>query len=214
MEGYFDKQNSHVKFIKILIGIIVSLIIANLLIVGGLISVASNKEVRIQVPQFLENGEYFIGNTQASENVYKMWSRVWINDIANFSYKDLRKKYEGLYPFLDPQTAFQSKSELAKFIKFVEGNYVSQTFDLKTIDVSKVAGGFMKITANGTIKRAIGKEKDDLSGMRYTYEFIAYVKNGQIYINSIKSSFSGLVDVREKEKLKSNEYVNFEEVIQ
>lgn len=212
--AYFDKQDHYKNFIKILAGIIVALVIVNLLIVKALIGVASNKTIQIQVPQFMETGEYVIGNTFANENVFKMWTRVWIQDIASFSYKDLRDRYESIYPFLDPETAFKSKSEMVKFIDFVEANFVTQKFDLKDMTITKLSGGYMKIVAYGTIKRSIGKEKDKLSGMRYAYEFVTYVRNGQVYINSISSSFYGLVDVREKEKLKANKFVNFEEVIQ
>lgn len=212
--AYFEKQESYKGFIKILIGIIVALILVNLLIVKSLIGIASNKTIKLTVPQFLESGDYVIGNTFANKNVYKMWSKVWISEIASFSYKDLRERYNSIYPFLDPQTAFKSKSEVMKFIDFVEANFLTQKFELKDLKVTKLKNGYMKIVAYGSIKRTIGKKKDRLSGMRYAYEFITYVRNGQIYINSISSSFYGLVDVREKEKLKANRFVNFEEVIQ
>jgi hypothetical protein len=212
--AYFDKIENQKSFIKILVGIIVSLILLNLLIVKSLINIAENKNIRIQVPQFMESGEYIIGNTFANENVYKMWVKVWIEDIATFSYKNIAKKYEDLYPFLDPQTAFKSKSEMLKFISFVENNFISQKFKLKNIEVTNLKGGYVKVTAFGTIKREIGNKKDSLNGMRYSYEFICYVRNGQIYINSITSSFYGLVDLKSKDKLRSNKFVNFDEVIQ
>lgn len=212
--GYFEKQESLKIFIKILVSIIIALLLINLLIVKSLISVASNKTINIQVPQFMETGEYVIGNTFANDNVYKMWTRVWVEDIASFSYKDLRDRYNSLYPFLDPETAFKSKSEMLKFIDFVETNFVAQKFDLKDMTLKKMPNGHVKIIAYGSIKRSIGKEKDNLSGMRYSYEFDTYVRNGQIYINSISSAFYGLVDAKEKEKLKANKFVNFEEIIQ
>jgi len=212
--AYFEKTENYKGFIKILVGIIVGLILLNLLIVKSLINIAENKNIRIQVPQFMESGEYVIGNTFANENVYKMWVKVWIEDIATFSYKNIRKKYKDLFPFLDPQTAFKSKSEMIKFITFVENNFISQKFKLKNIEVTKLKGGYVKITAFGTIKREIGNRKDSLNGMRYSYEFICYVRNGQIYINSITSSFYGLVDLKSKDQLRSNKFVNFDEVIQ
>lgn len=212
--GYFEKQESYKGFIKILVGIVAGLVVLNLLIVKSLINVASNKTIQIQVPQFMESGEYVIGNTFANENVFKMWTKVWVQDIASFSYKDLGDRYKSIYPFLDAETGFKSKSEMLKFIQFVESNYITQTFTLKDITVEKMDNGYMKLTAYGTIKRMIGNETDTLSGMRYSYEFITYVRNGQVYINSISSKFEGLVDVREKEKLKENKFVNFEEVIQ
>jgi len=212
--SYFEKQESYKTTIKILVGIIASLVILNLLIVKSLIGVAENKTIKIQVPQFMESGDYLIGNTFANENVFKMWTRVWIQDIGTFSYKDLRQRYESIFPFLDKETAFKSKSEILKFIDFVETNFVTQKFDMKDIKFKKLQGGYVKVTAYGSIKRSIGKQKDKLNGMRYAYEFICYVRNGQIYINSITSSFYGLVDRREKDKLRSNKFVNFDEVIQ
>jgi exosome complex RNA-binding protein Rrp4 len=212
--AYFEKQESYKGFIKVLTGIIAGLIILNLLIVKSLISVASNKTIQIQVPQHMDSGEYVIGNTFASEDVYKMWVRVWAEEIASFSYKDIDKRYESIYPFLDAETAFKSKSEMIKFMKFVQINYVTQTFAIKDVSVEKLNNGYMKIIAHGTVKRSIGNQVDELNGMRYAYEFTTYVRNGQVYINSITSKFEGIVDAREREKLKENKFVNFEEVIQ
>ena len=91
--GYFDKIKKHETFIKILSGIILALIISLLLVVKSLISVASNKTIVVQVPQFMESGNYIIGNTFASESVYKMWGKFFVQDIANFSYQNIRQKY-------------------------------------------------------------------------------------------------------------------------
>ena len=212
--SYFSNSESYKGFIKILIGIIVGLILLNLLIVKSLINLAENKTIKIQVPQFMESGDYVIGNTFANENVYKMWVKVWTEDIASFSYKNIRTKYKDIFPFLDPQTAFKSKSEMLKFIDFIESNFILQKFKLKNIKTQKLRGGFVKVTAFGSIERIIGNKRDKLSGMRYSYEFICYVRNGQIYINSITSSFYGLVDKRSKDRLRTNKFVNFDEVIQ
>jgi len=213
MSGFFSGIDAYKRINKILIGVIVGLVLLNLLIVKSLISIASNKTVQISVPQFLEEGNYIIGSTFASENVYKMWVKVWVESMANFSYKDLAEKYEGIYPFLDTQTAFKSKSEIQKFIKFVQTNYITQSFSVEDLKVEKLKGGFVKVTAFGYIKRKIGSRQDKLSGMRYAYEFITYVRNGQLYINSIKTSFYGLTDKNQRDKLTQNKFVNFDEVL-
>jgi len=212
--GYFDKIKKHETFIKILTGIILALIISLLLVVKSLISIASNKTIVVQVPQFMESGNYIIGNTFASESVYKMWGKVWVQDIANFSYQNIRQKYENIYPFLDQQTIYKSKAELLKFIDFVENNFVTQTFKIQDISTKKVPGGYVKIIIRGTVNRKIGGTKDRLNGMRYSYEFLTYVKNGQIYIKSIQTAFFALFDKQQRDKLKDNKFVNFDEVIQ
>jgi len=213
MSGYFSGIEAHKNLNKVLVGIIVGLLLINLLIVKSLIGVASNKTIQISVPQFLESGDYVIGSTFASENVYSMWVKVWTEQMANFSYKDIADKYEGIYPFLDSQTAFKSKSEIKKFIEFAQTNFITQSFKIDDIKVEKLRSGFVKITAFGHIKRKIGSRQDKLSGMRYAYEFTTYVRNGQLYINSIKTSFYGLTDKVQREKLSKNKFVNFDEVL-
>lgn len=212
--GYFEKIEGHKQFIKVLIGIIIALLLVNIVIVKSLITVASNKNISIQVPQFMESGEYIIGSTFASDNVYKMWVKVWIQDIASFSYQNIREKYQNIYPFLDLQTAHKSKADLARFIEFVEKNFIQQDFKISEITTKKLPGGYVKVIAYGTVQRKIGSSKDQLNGMRYAYELVTFVKNGQIYIKSIKTSFYALVDKDQKDKLKSNAFVNFEDIIQ
>lgn len=213
-DGYFDSKDSYRWFIKILWSIIAVLIIINLITVKSLISIVENKDIRIQVPSLIKEGDYVIGNSNASLNVHEMWVKVWMNNISNFSYSNIRKNYDGIYPFLDPQTAFKNKAELLKFIDFVETNFITQDFEAKDIKSEKLDNNLTKVTAYGNLKRIIGGNKDELDGIRYAYEFITYVKNGQIYINSVRSYFYGLVDVQEKNKLKENKFVNFDEVIQ
>lgn len=214
VRGYFDSKDSYKWFIKLLFGIIGVLIIMNLITVKSLINIVENKDIRIQVPSLMKEGEYIIGNSGASLNVHEMWVRVWLGNISNFSYSNIRKGYDGVYHFLDPQTSFKNKSELLKFIDFVETNFITQDFEVKDIQSEKLENGQIKVTAYGSLKRTIGKSKDELDGIRYAYEFITYVKNGQIYINSVRSYFYGLIDVQEKNKLKENKFVNFDEVIQ
>lgn len=212
--SYFDQVEGNKNFIKILLVIIGVLIFVNLLIVKSLISIAENKNIRIQVPQFMESGEYVIGGTSASENVYKMWAKVWTQDVSNFSYKDIEEKYTNLYPFLDANTAHKSKSDILNFISFVKENFIQQKFSVNNVVVKTVEDGFVRITVYGNIYRKIGDSVDELNGMKYSYEYLTYVKNGQIYIKSLKTSFYSLNDKRERDKLKNNSYVNFDDLIQ
>lgn len=213
--GYFDKEKESDSKSKIFVVIIISLLVINLLAFKGIMSIAQNKTVVLQVPQFLESGEYVIGNTFANENVYKMWIKVWVTEAGNFSYKDVRKRTEDLFPFLDPQTAFENKSKLQEFADFVEENYITQEFKLDDIKVEKTStDGYTKVIALGTIHRTIGTKKDELNGFKYSYEFIVFVRNGQIYINSMKSLMTNPAETPVAKKLEANEFVEFNSTIQ
>jgi len=214
MSGHFNKLEKKESTIKILVGVIVFQLILNAFIVKGYIGVIQNKTINIQVPEFMESGKYVIGNTFASDNTYKMWAKVWTEDIANFSYQNIREKYQNLFPFLDRNTARKSKSGLMRFISFVEDNSISQSFKISEIKTKDLPGHYKKITVYGTVNRKIGASNDQLNGMRYAYEYITYVQSGQIYIKSIKTSFYSLSDQRQKDKLKENTFVNFEDTIQ
>lgn len=214
MGNYFDNINSLKLTIKVLSGLLVAMILLNLLIAKGLMSVANNKTVVIQVPQVLETGRYAIGADFASKPVYKMWAKVWVDAIANFSYKDIAKKFESIYPFLDPETAYKSKSDIMKFIDFVQKNFITQKFELLDIKVKPIDKKYTKIIVLGKIYRKIGNSPDPLSGLRYVYEFVTYVRNGQIYITSVKTSFFGKLDKNEMDKIKKNKYLNFDQSIQ
>ena len=213
-KSFFNKLKGSESVIKLLLGIIGGLMIIIVFMLKGYIGVIQNKTVTIQIPQFMESGKYIIGNTFASDNTYKMWAKVWVEDIANFSYQNIREKYANIYPFLDKQTALKSKSDMIRFIEFVEGNFITQNFQVSSIELKKLPGNYKKITVYGTVHRTIGSSKDQLNGMRYAYEFITYVKNGQIYIKSIKTSFYSLSDKRQRDKLKENTFVNFDDIIQ
>jgi hypothetical protein len=213
--SYFDKVENYKKFIKILLGIIIALIITNLLIVKGLMSVAASKTIVLQVPGYLEKGTYVISGNKASPKVYKMWVRLWVNTIGNFSYKNVENKYKFIYEFLDPQTAFKNKANIKRFIEFVKQNFITQSFHLQGIKLQRLPHGYVKVIAYGTINRYIGNRKDELSGVRYAYEFVTYVNNGQIYISSIKSYFYKVaLDKKSLNKLKSNKFMDYKHLIQ
>ena len=213
--SYFDKIENYKTFMKVLVGIIVALIIVNLLIVKGLMNVAASKTIIVQVPGQLDKGEYVISSNKASSNVYKMWARLWVNTIGNFSYKNVEEKYKFIYEFLDPQTAFKNKANIAKFIEFVKQNFITQSFHLENIKLQKMPHGYVKIIAYGKIKRYIGNQKDELSGVRYAYEFVTYVRNGQIYISAIKSYFYKVaLDKKSLNKLKNNKFMDYKHLIQ
>ena len=205
---YFEQVKEAGKNTNILLGIIGVLVLVNLLIVKGLIGVAQNKTVVIQVPGMMEKGKYMIGSSFASDNVYRMWVRIWVDSIGTFSYENVKKKYEEIYPFLDTQTSISSKANILKFISFVETNFISQKFRLSDITIKDLPGGYKKIIAYGTVYRKIGGSEDLLSGMKYAYEFITYVKNGSIFIKSINTSFYAINSPDQKKIIKKNHYID------
>jgi len=214
MSSFFDKIEEQKGRNKIFLSIIIALILVNLLAFKAIISIASNKTIVIQVPQFLESGEYVIGNTFANNNVYKMWGRVWFQNIGNFSYKNVRKRADGIIPFLDPQTAFENKSKILKFVDFVETNFITQDFEIIDIFIEDLPNGYKKLTAQGFIKRTIGKKNDNLNGLPFSYELILFVRNGQIFINSIVSFLSDPADPNTRKKLIKIDSVNYKELVE
>ena len=211
--GYFDKIEGQKNVIKILVGIIGFLLIVNLISIKALISLSSNKTIDITVPNFMESGKYKIGSTFASPDVYKMWAKVWVDDIGNFSYGNIRDKYQNLYPFMDPQTIYQSKTNINVFIDFVERNYLSQTYKTEDIVIKDVPGGYTSIIVTGTMKRLVGNSEDQLSGLKFSYEFLTYVKNGQIYIKDLKTSFYAALQRDQNKIISDNKFVNFDETL-
>lgn len=212
--GYFDKEKEQEGKNKIFLSIIIALMVIDLLAFKAILSIASNKTIVIQVPQFLKSGKYVIGNTFANNNVYKMWGRIWIQEIANFSYEDIRKRTQDIFPYLNPQTAFNNKGKILKFVQFVEDNFITQKFELQNIFITNLKNGYKEITAEGIIKRKIGKEPDKLNGMPYSYQIIAFVRNGQIYINSIKSFITNPTEPLNKKKLEKIKTVNYTPLIE
>jgi hypothetical protein len=211
--SYFNNFEKIKDFNKMLMGIILIQTIFNIIIVKSLISVAENKDIKIQVPYTMDKGKYTIGTNSASDNVYKMWVKIWLNDITNFSHNNIRTKMESIFPFLDTQTAFKNKAELVKFIEFVESNFISQKYRYENLKIEDDINGMKKITAFGRINRKIGNTNDHLNGLKYSYKFLTYVKNGQIYIKSIKTNFYGLKDKFDRNAIENNKFINLKDTI-
>lgn len=212
MEGnYFEDLKNQTGKNKVFLGIIGGLLIVNLIVFKGLLDVASNKTVVFQVPNYLEPGEYVIGSTFANQNIFKMWSKVWISEMANFSYKDVREKIGNIMEFLAPETAYKNKAQLFEFIDFVEANFITQSFSPDNYEIKELSKkGFYSISWAGILKREIGNTNDPLSNLKYKYEFICYVKNGQIYIHSLKTDLENPNEVINKKTLKENEFINYD----
>lgn len=209
--NYFEDLKNQSGKNKILLVIIAALLIINLIMFKSLINIASNKTVQFQVPNFLESGEYVIGSTFANENVFKMWSKVWITELANFSYKDVRERVGHIIEFLAPETTYKNKAELLEFINFVEENFITQSFAPDNFEIKELnKKGFYSVSWTGIVKREIGMKNDPLSNIKYKYEFTCFVRNGQIYIHSLKTDFADSNDVTLAKDLKGNEFINYD----
>jgi len=211
-DSFFDKEKKNSKVIWILTSIIVFLLFIILFAFKAYINVAQNKTIVITVPANLEHGKYMIGNTISSKSVYKMWVKVWTNEIANFSYKNINKAMSNIYPFLDPLTVLESKAKLTKFINFVKTNYITQKFVLNSIKIKKLPSHYVEVKAIGKVYRKIGLKDDPLSGFSYQYRYVLYTRNGSVWIKSIdvkmlkdKKNF----DHNKQRELNNNNYVKF-----
>jgi len=211
--GYFDKTKKQGTTINILLSIIGILLLLNLLAFKMVANIAENKTINIQVPAFMDTGDYVIGNTRATENVYKMWGRIWMDQLANYSYKDIDERIKYIEPFLAKSTMFKNKAKLKELASFVRQNFLTQTFKTKDLSVKKLRKGYVKVTARGTIYRTVGLKKDKINGIPYTYEIIAFTRNGQVYIKNVKSFITTVRDSSIERKLKNNPYVNFDKII-
>jgi hypothetical protein len=203
---YFEDMKKEVGKSKIFLIFIAVLMIINVIQFKSLLTIASNKDITIEVPPFLEAGSYKIGSTFANEKIFKMWSKVWVEEFANYSYKDIRKRVNIIMEFLAPETIFKNKQKMLEFVNFVEENFITQKFipnNYTFMELKKK--GFYSITWTGKISRKIGSQEDGLSNSNYAYEFICYVRNGQVYIYNLNTYFIG-----NKSKLKNNSYINFD----
>jgi len=208
--GFFDKNKETNSTTKILGAVIVGMLILNLLAFKSVLSIAENKTIVVEVPQFLESGKYKIGNTFASDNVHKMWARIWTEDIANFSYDNVRKRITSIFDYLAPETVYENKEKFFDFIKFVEKNYITQKFKITDFYVEDLDRGYKKVYILGKIYRKIGSKKDKLSGLTYVYEYITFVRNGQIFIKSLKTYLASATDPATKAKLRAAESVDYQ----
>lgn len=211
--GYFDKTKKQGTTINILLSIIGILILLNLLAFKMVANIAENKTINIQVPAFMDSGDYVIGNTRATDNVYKMWGRIWMDQLANYSYKDIDQRIKYIEPFLATSTMFKNKAKLKELSAFVRQNFLTQEFKTTDISIKKLSKGFVKIIAKGTIYRTVGLKKDKINGIPYTYEIVAFTRNGQVYIKNVKSFITTVRDSSIERKLKNNPYVDFDNII-
>jgi len=211
--GFFDKKNESSGATKILLGLLLLNTVANVFMFKSVIKVSENMNVIVSVPPSLDVGKYYIGSNTASKNVYQVWSRVWFNEIATFSYKNIRKKIEFIEPFLDRDTLFESKAELDEMVLSVEKNFITQKFEIADYSTKRLDKKYVEITARGTLYRKIGLKQDELNGIPYKYTIIAYSKHGSVYIKNL-SSFVDKTNVSTTKKiLKSNKYLNFDKFI-
>lgn len=208
--NYFEDLKNQSGKNKILVGIIIALLIINLIMFKSVVNIASNKTVEIQVPTFLEQGKYVIGGTFANEKVFKMWTKLWVEELANYSYKDVRSRVNNITEFLAPETFYSNKASLYKFVDFVEKNFITQSFSPENFAIKDLQNGYYSIAWTGQLKRQIGIQEDSLSNLTYRYEFICFVRNGQIYIHSLKNDVAFQNDPAILSKLKQNEFVNFQ----
>lgn len=211
MDKYFDSSENKNVIIKILLGIIIVMMVINIGMFKSVLSVAGDKTFKFEVPSFLESGEYSIGTTFASEKVYKMWTKIWVEEMSNFSHKDVRERVSNVMDFLAPATAYKNKADLLEFVDFVEDNFVSQKFSPETFTIEETdKKGYFDIEWTGKLTREIGLKENSLAGLRYTYTFTCFTRNGQIYINNVELSQTDGKDSKTKKRLKENRFVNYE----
>ena len=211
MESYFESSKNKSVTIKILLGIIILLLIINVGMFKSVLTIAGDKTFKFEVPSFLESGEYAIGTTFASKKVYKMWTKIWVEELANFSHEDVRERVLNIMDFLDPTTAYKNKASLLEFVNFVEENFVSQEFSAEDFKITKTnSKGYYEIKWSGKLEREIGTKKNSLSGLRYTYVFTCFTRNGQIYINNLELYRTDRADGKTKKLLKNNKFVNYD----
>jgi len=213
MNSYFESNTNQGIIIKILIGIVGVMFLLNIVAFKLVANIAENKTINIQVPQYMDSGNYVIGNRGASENIYKMWGQIWFDQLTNFSYKNIDEKIKYIEPFLDNQTIFKNKTSLTELATSIKANFITQKFNIHKYEIIRLKKGYVKIKASGKLYRHIGLRKDKLNGIPFVYTIISYTKNGQVYIKNLDSYIQKGRDLALEKRLKSNPYVNFDEVI-
>lgn len=209
--NYFEEVKTQVAKNKIFMIIIGAMFIINIIAIKGLVSVSANKTVNLSVPTFLEGGEYVIGSSFANDKTYKMWTKLWISELANFSYKDVRERVGHIIEFLAPETAYKNKADLLDFISFIEKNFITQSFRAEDFKIKKLDGGYVEIKWKGNLTRKVGLKESELSNLDYTYTFVCFVRNGQIYIHSLKSQLSTPGEKIVRDRLKQNDFIDYNE---
>ena len=176
---------------KVLIGIIITLILLLVFAFKSILTVAENKTILIEVPSIIEPGKYAIGPKQATNGVHKMWAKVWASEIGNFSYKNIDKKIKGILPFIDPMSIYKNKMKLLKTEDYVISNYITQKFHISDVYIKTFPKGRKRVVVVGRIFRDVGDKPDAINDLPYYIGFITFVRNGQVYIQSIDS---GVID--------------------
>jgi len=211
--SYFEKTKNTDGQVKILVGIVIVLILLNVVAFKMVANIAENKTIQINVPSYLDDGKYIIGSDQSTKNVYKMWGRVWFEQISNFSYKNVEERLAFIEPFLDKKTMFQSKSQLDSLVRNVKENFITQTFEIKDYTVDRLKKGYVEIKATGKLYRKVGLRQDELSGINFGYSIIAYTKHGNVLIKSIKSFVDNTNDSKTRRMLEDNKYIDFDKFL-
>jgi len=211
--SYFESVKNQAAVLKILIGVIAAMLLLNLVAFKMVASIAENKVINIQVPPTMDSGNYVIGSSGASDEIYKMWGRIWFDQLTTFSYKNIDEKIKYIEPFLDEQTIFKSKADLKEMAQDIKTNFITQEFRINKYQVARLPKGYVEIRAKGKLNKKIGLKKDKLYGIPFEYVIVAYTRNGQVYIKSLDSYIIKIKDDNVARKLKNNPYVNFDEVI-
>ena len=182
----FFQQNKIGSFAKNKLYIVIGLLILlNLFTVKGLISVAENKTVVVQVPQVMEAGNYSIGANDVSNNVLTMWAKVWTAEIGNYNYKNIDKKVAGILPFFGGAELMKSKAALRRFITQVTSNYLSARSTVQSTTVERINSKYKKVSVVVKQERFVGRKHDSLSNANFIYEYTVFARNGQVYIENL-----------------------------
>jgi len=210
---FFEREKNQAATMKVLLGVIVALLLMLLVAFKMVVDIAGNKEITISVPQYIDPGDYVIGTHRSSDNVYKMWGRVWLQELTNFNYKNIDEKIKFIAPFLTDKTVFKNKASLKELVQTIKENFVSQKFKIEKYRIKHLKKGYVKIIADGKLYRTVGLRKDKLNGVPFRYEIIAYTRNGQVYIKSLDSYIKQASEGDNRRKLEKNPYVNFDDII-
>lgn len=210
---FFEKEKKDQNIIKILLVVIFMFLFTIIIMIKSFINVIDSKEIHIEVPHLIDNGNYKIGVNKTSKNVYEMWVKVWMNEIGTFSFKNVKEKFKFITQFLDRDTYYQMKKEIDKNVDLVVENFINQEFRIKDVFVVPELSDdrYTVVRVIGKLKRNIGNVEDPLSNSNYIYDFKLYVKNGNIYIKSIYNYIDNIInDSANQKKVFDNKYIHFD----